>query len=288
MALTVVCKMVNRETVPALLPLVLRLLEHKQPNIRKKAVLALTRFNQIDPSAIASHNDKVRKVLCDKDPAVMGASLCLLYDLAVANPNLYKDLVPSFVSILKQVTEHRLPRDYDYHRMPAPWIQLKLLQILGVLGANDRATSEGMYEILHEVMKRANIGINVGYAIVYECVRTVTTIYPDNALIEDASLSIAQFITSDNHNLKYLGVNSLAAIVQINPKYAAEHQLTVIDCLEDPDETLKRKTLDLLYSMTNPHNVIVIVEKLTNFLRTTTDVYLRTELVGRVNQLAEK
>jgi AP-4 complex subunit epsilon-1 len=116
-------------------------------------------------------------------------------------------------------------------------------------------------------MKRADIGINVGYAIVYECVRTVTAIYPDNALIEDASLSISRFLTSDNNNLKYLGINALAAIVQINPKYAAEHQLTVIDCLEDADETLKRKTLDLLYIMTNNANVRFIADKLTLFLQ---------------------
>ena len=69
----------------------------------------------------------------------------------------------------------------------------------------------------------------MGYAIVYECVRTVTAIYPNTALLDAAAAAIGRFLASDNHNLKYLGVTGLASIVKDHPRYAAEHQLAVID-----------------------------------------------------------
>lgn len=74
---------------------------------------------------------------------------------------------------------------------------------------------------------------------------------------------------------RYVGVTGLAAIVRDHPKYAQEHQMAVIDCLEDPDETLKRKTLDLLYTMTNPVNVEFIADKLLSFLEQGTDSFWR-------------
>jgi AP-4 complex subunit epsilon-1 len=92
--------------------------------VRKKAISALHRLYQMDKSCVVDHNDKIRRMLCDKDPAVMGAALPLIIGLVQESPSSFKDLVPSLVSILKQITEHRLPRDFDYHRIPAPWIQV--------------------------------------------------------------------------------------------------------------------------------------------------------------------
>jgi hypothetical protein len=119
-------------------------------------------------------------------------------------------------------------------------------------------------------------------------VRTITTIYPNIPLLETAASHIARFVSSENHNLKYLGIKALALIVQVNQKYALDHQMVVVECLEDPDETLKRKTLDLLFAMTNATNVVFVTDTLVSHLRATTDVAFRTSLVERLTQLAER
>eukprot|EP00922_Rhytidocystis_sp_ex-Travisia-forbesii_P059312 GHVS01087943.1.p1 GENE.GHVS01087943.1~~GHVS01087943.1.p1 ORF type:complete len:1048 (-),score=161.32 GHVS01087943.1:328-3471(-) len=287
-ALTCVCRLVNEEMQPAIFPLVKRLLTHRNEVVRKKACMALHKLHAIQPESLVEVKDPIRRSLCDPDPSVMGSSLHVLHELAKANVAACKDLVPSLVSILKQVCEHRLPRDYDYHRMPAPWIQVKLLSMLSTLGNADKKTSEQMYETLYEVVRRADAGVNVGYAIIYECVKTITNIYPSHGLLELAASSISRFIGADNHNLKYVGVTGLGWIVQVNAMYASQHQLVVVDCLEDPDETLKRKTLDLLYQMTNPKNVTVVVDKLSFHLKTSVDQHLRRDLASKITHLAER
>eukprot|EP00045_Choanoeca_perplexa_P016505 m.223991 g.223991 ORF g.223991 m.223991 type:complete len:1020 (+) comp17278_c1_seq1:63-3122(+) len=218
----------------------------------------------------------------------MAASLNIFYDLSLEDPAQFKDLTSSFVSILKQVIEHRLPREFDYHKVPAPWLQIKLMKILALLGADDQSASEAMYEVLRDAMRRADIQSTIAYAVMYECVLTAAKIYPSPQLIEIAAGNVGRFLRSGNNNLKYLGITALAAVVSVNPVHAADYKGLVIDCLDDPDETLKRKTLDLLGKMTNPANVKVIVEKLVGYLKSTVDVYLRKDLVPRIIQLADR
>jgi len=97
-----------------------------------------------------------------------------------------------------------------------------------------------------------------------------------------AASSVSKFLTSENNNLKYLGINALIQIVSVDPKYVVEHQLTVVDCLESKDETLKRETLELLYKMTNSNNIISIVDKLVFFIKSTTDPHFKKDLVNKI------
>ena len=143
-----------------------------------------------------------------------------------------------------------------------------------------------MYAILADTVKRADTGINAGFAIVYEVVKAVTIIYPNTTLLDVAAEAISRFMESSNHNLKYLGVTGLAMIVKDHSQYAAAHQLAVVECLDDPDETLQRKTLDLLFSMCNPVNCEFIAAKLLSFLKDTSDEFLRKDLTKKIGQAA--
>ncbi|KAG0630461.1 hypothetical protein M758_1G179700 [Ceratodon purpureus] len=292
-ALTAVCKLINEETIPAVLPQVIDLLGHPKEHVRKKAVMALHRFYQRSPSSVSHLLTKFRQILCDKDPSVMSAALCALFDLVSSDVKAFKNLTASFVSILKQVAEHRLPKAYDYHRTPAPFVQIKILKILALLGAGDRHTSENMYSVLLEVLKRCEPGkgepaTNISNAILYECICTITAIVASPKLLGMAAEITSRFLKSDNHNYKYMGIDALGRVIQINPDFAEQHQLAVIDCLEDQDDTLKRKTLDLLYKMTKSTNVEVIVDHMISYMRTLSDAHNKTEIASRIVELAER
>lgn len=63
----------------------------------------------------------------------------------------------------------------------------------------------------------------------------------------------------------------------------------VVDCLEDADDTLKIRTLDLLFKMTNPQNVEPIVDKLLSYLKAAPiESTARKDLVFKINELGEK
>lgn len=57
---------------------------------------------------------------------------------------------------------------------------------------------------------------------------------------------------------------------------------------QDPDDTLKRKTFELLYKMTKSSNVEVIVDRMIDYMTCINDNHYKTYIAGRCVELAEQ
>ena len=227
----------------------------------------------------------------------MAAALNPLLDLAADDPGSFRNLVPSFVNIFKQaracttawhlaaataadcasmslsaqVLERRLPKGMDHPKgpksLPAAFVQVKLLKLLGLLAKGDEQAARQVVGVVGDCLKQADNGTNMGHAIIAEAVKTVALLPPNSGLLQPAADAVARFLRAKSNNLKYVGIDVLCDIVAVSHAVAAQHQWAVIECLEDADETLRRKTLDLLYAMCGPHNVEVIAGRMLGYIR---------------------
>ncbi|KAI3694314.1 hypothetical protein L1987_77278 [Smallanthus sonchifolius] len=111
-ALNVACKLIDEETIPAVIQQVVELLGHQKEAARKKAVKisgsatacngaasVLPKVSLICNTSCIEFSKGICRLykLCDSDPGVMGATLCPLFDLIMIDVHSYKDLVGSFV-----------------------------------------------------------------------------------------------------------------------------------------------------------------------------------------------
>ena len=267
MALGAIAHYSNSLIIQAVSEPVMKLMEHRVVQIRKKVVMVLYKFYQIDKNSVPDIDYRMKKLLCDVDPSVMAATLPYYKEVSRENPDSMKPVISALVSILKQTIENRLPKEFIYHKFQGPWIQNSILEILGYLGKDDQQSSEQIYEVLNLCFKNAdNAKNNIGYATMYQCVKTICNIYPNDKLIQIASECVARFLKSDSPNLRCTGIIGLGLIIQINPKFVMNFQSIIVECMEVNDETLKKYTFNLLYKMTNINNVEIIVEKMIKYL----------------------
>ncbi|ORC90916.1 putative epsilon-adaptin, putative,AP-1/4 adapter complex gamma/epsilon subunit [Trypanosoma theileri] len=286
-ALTAARKMLRPELMTAINAEVVSLLNHPNALVRKKVIQTMQAFYRKSDGLIGDCK-LFRRALCDQDPSVMGAALHLFSDVIYADPVSQRDLIPIFKSILRQITENRLSRDYDYHRIPAPWFQMKILKILSMLIGDDQLLANECEDILTEVIKRSDNGLSIGYAVTCEAISAITRIPTIPSLIQLAAEALAKFLSGTNANMRYVGIQALSQIVLVDAKYAREHQQVVMACLEDADETIRRKTMLLLLAMCNEDNIDTILSRLVKSLSQTKDKYVRQDLTRRICDAAER
>uniref|UniRef100_A0A803V8M3 Adaptor related protein complex 3 subunit delta 1 n=1 Tax=Ficedula albicollis TaxID=59894 RepID=A0A803V8M3_FICAL len=102
-------------------------------------------------------------------------------------------------------------------------------------------------------------------------------------LIEPLTNLIHRILIEDSdQNLKYLGLLAMSKILKTHPKSVQSHKDLILQCLDDKDESIRLRALDLLYGMVSKKNLMEIVKKLMIHVDKAEGTTYRDELLTKI------
>ncbi|RMJ28180.1 AP-1 complex subunit gamma-1 [Aspergillus sp. HF37] len=251
------------------------LLSTANPYIRRKAAICAMRICRKVPELQEHFLDKAKILLNDRNHGVLLCGLTLAVDMCEAEEaeegqegviDMFRPLAGGLVRALKGLTASGYAPEHDVSGITDPFLQVKVLRLLRVLGRGDPATSELINDILAQVATNTDSSKNVGNAILYEAVLTILDIEADSGLRVLGVNILGKFLSNKDNNIRYVALNTLNKVVAIEPNAVQRHRNTILECLRDPDISIRRRALDLSFMLINEDNVRVLVRELLAFL----------------------
>lgn len=251
------------------------LLATANPYIRRKAALCAMRICRKVPDLQEHFLEKAKALLSDRNHGVLLCGLTLVTSMCEADEaeggeegivEMFRPLVTGLVRTLKGLTSSGYAPEHDVSGITDPFLQVKILQLLRVLGRGDAQTSEQINDILAQVATNTDSSKNVGNSILYEAVLTILEIEADSGLRVLGVNILGKFLSNKDNNIRYVALNTLIKVVAVEPNAVQRHRNTILDCLRDPDISIRRRALDLSFTLINEGNVRVLIRELLAFL----------------------
>ncbi|KAL1879085.1 hypothetical protein VTK73DRAFT_7411 [Phialemonium thermophilum] len=275
MALCTLGNIASVEMSRDLFPEVETLISTANPYIRRKAALCAMRICRKVPDLQEHFIDKATALISDRNHGVLLCGLTLVTSLCEADEaeggeegivDKFKSFVPTLVRTLKGLASSGYAPEHDVTGITDPFLQVKILRLLRVLARGDAQMTEQINDILAQVATNTDSTKNVGNSILYEAVRTILDIEADSGLRVLGVNILGKFLTNRDNNIRYVALNTLVKVVAIDTNAVQRHRNTILDCLRDPDISIRRRALDLSFTLINESNVRVLVRELLAFL----------------------
>lgn len=234
---------------------IIKMLNHSKPYIRKKAVLALHKIFLQYPEALQQSFARLKEKLQDPDPSVVSATVNVICELAKqskAAQKTYIALAPQLYELLTNSKNN--------------WMLIKILKLFSLLAPSEPRLKGKLLPQIIQLMESTT-----AMSLLYECINCIASgDMIDENDYELAALCIGKlriFLQEEDQNLKYVGLLALSKIVGAHPQFVSDFQDIILDCMDDPDLSIRERVLIIISGIVNEDNIYHIVNKLLGQLR---------------------
>ncbi|KAJ7943612.1 AP-1 complex subunit gamma [Quillaja saponaria] len=291
LALCALGNICSAEMARDLAPEVERLLQFRDPNIRKKAALCSVRIIKKVPDLAENFINPAASLLKEKHHGVLITGVQLCTDLCKVSPEaleyLRKKCTDGLVKTLKDVVNSSYAPEYDIAGITDPFLHIRLLKLLRILGQGDADASDSMNDILAQVATKTESNKIAGNAILYECVQTIMSIEDNGGLRVLAINILGRFLSNRDNNIRYVALNMLMKAITVDTQAVQRHRATILECVKDSDASIRKRALELVYLLVNESNVKPLTKELIEYLEVS-DQEFREDLTAKICSIVAK
>jgi len=215
--------------------------------LKKKATIVLLRVFDKYPDAVRVSFKRLVENLEDSDPQVACAAVGVLCELATRDPKTYLPLAPEFYRVLVDSTNN--------------WMLIKIVKIFGVLAPLEPRLGKKIVEPICQHMHKT-----AAKSLLFECIRTVISGLTDyDAAVRLSVDKLKDLMMEDDPNLKYLGLQALAALMPKHVWAVSENKEVILKALIDPDLSIQLAALRLVVGIISENNLVDTVRVLMHY-----------------------
>ncbi|XP_055610380.1 AP-1 complex subunit gamma-1-like isoform X3 [Uranotaenia lowii] len=266
-----------------------RLISSSNAFLRKKAILCAFRMIRRVPELMDEFRPQCMQFLADKNHGILVSTITLVTEMceqSVHVTHYFKAAIPQLVRTLKILGVSGYSPEHDVNGVPDPFLQVKILRLLRILGHGDPDQSEIMNDVLAQVATNTETNKNAGNAILYETVLTIMNVESENSLRVLAVNILGRFLLNSDKNIRYVGLITLVKTVQRDMTAIQRHRITILECLTDADSSIQKCAMELSFTLVNSQNIEMIVRELLKYLETA-DAEMKSICSSRLVRAAE-
>ncbi|KAF3431304.1 hypothetical protein FNV43_RR26035 [Rhamnella rubrinervis] len=291
LALCALGNICSAEMARDLAPEVERLLQFRDPNIRKKAALCSIRIIRKVPDLAENFINPTASLLKEKHHGVLITGVQLCTDLCKVSEEALeyfrKKSTDGLVKTLRDLVNSPYAPEYDIAGITDPFLHIRLLKLLRVLGQGDADASDSMNDILAQVATKTESNKNAGNAILYACVETIMSIEDNGGLRVLAINILGRFLSNRDNNIRYVALNMLMKAITVDAQAVQRHRATILECVKDSDASIRKRALELVYLLVNESNVKPLTKELIDYLEVS-DQEFKGDLTAKICSIVSK